>query len=1060
MGAPPDERMSRALISIVLPVQDEGAEFPDGRSRLACALEGYEHEILACRGVDAERTLAAAQGDVVLVLDPRLDAPLGEIASLVERVRAGADVAAGTASAPEGWRSRAGRLALRAFAGLRVENPPGGFCAYSRAFLNETRGQLPERAGEALERQPWFWRALAPGLGTALAFLGCVLAASWLAGRAGDARLAAMLVVLRALGCACTLGFTLWVRGRTSRWDALQPVLWLLLAGSLGDVLTPALSLALALATSGRDALRRRFADEGAPGRRFLRQETLGLAALGLVLWLRHCELPQNIVNDKLDTSWTAALGHFLVTGKHAGTDWMFTSGPLAGLSSPVFQSESFWWKLVLWEGLWRGCTVVCLVLAACRIQGRFERSLCFLALLVPTVYLDAYALATLVAGAVLLDEPKEKRSTPVEALVLLALSGMALAKFTLLVGLLGLAGCLALARGLREGRAAGLRLAGATAAVLALVWFLCGQGLANILPYLQSSWQIASTYSEAQSSPVADPVWRDLGLACVALFALALAWRVAAGGATRAKAASALGLSFVLFCAWKTGFVRAADHTPFFFCFVAPGLLLLPRPETRGLPRAAGATLLRLAAFTLACTGIVKTDPSRTGLFSVFEDMKEAPMRVYHTLRLVSDPAELKRDLERQTSAQRESLALPKVAARVGQETIDMQGFHQGLLLLAQMNWTPRPAFQSYITFTPWLQQQNADFLAGPRAPRYLLARVETIDERWPMMDDALALEEISRRYAPLFMERDYLLLERRSEPRPQAQREVVLDRSLKFGEELVLPSAAPGCAQVLTLELEYTPLGRLVRLLDSTPELRMRLKREDGAVLNNRIVPATMRSRVLIDPLVAVPGDWLRWMLGRKLERCKSLTVDAPRGAPWMMMPEFRVHLESVRDLQPPEATAVAMRDWMDDTFDPRPDENLTPLQPIRTQVGERDVAVVHAPSRFVWRLVPGRYKLTGWYGMLPDTWEHDQIDGADFVVSTKTDKGRETTLLSRSFRPAQTEAEHEMQRMELEFAQGERGRLLLTTNVGPGRNSACDWCFWSDVKLVRLPDDPPPR
>jgi len=910
----------------------------------------------------------------------------------------------------------------------------------------------------AVER--WLSRALAPAACTALAFLGCLLAASWAAGGADDARLAAMLVLLRALGCAGALGFTLWLRGRTSRWDALQPLLCLILSGSLGLVLSLAASLALALLSSGKDALRRRFGDEGAPGRRFLRQETLGLAVLGVLLWLRHCELPQMIIGDKLDTSWTAALGHFLIAGKQAGTDWIFTSGPLAGLSSPVFQTESYWWKLVLWEGLWRACTVVCLLLAACRIQGRFERSLCFCALLVPTFYFDAWALATLVAGALLLDEPKEKRSALIETIVLLALAGMALTKFTLLVALVGLMGLLALARGWREGRAAGVRLAAATTGLLALLWFLCGQGLANIIPYLRSSWQIASTYSEAQSSPVLDPLWRDLGLWSVALFVLALAWGVLAGGATRAKTATALGLAFVLFCGWKTGFVRAADHTPFFFCFAAPGVLFLPRPATRGLGGATLATLLRLGALALAFTGVVKTDPGRQGIFSVFEDLKTGSMRVYHTLSQLADPAELQRDLERQTSQQADVCALPKVAALVGQETIDMQGFHQGVLLLGKLNWTPRPAFQSYITFTPWLQQQNADFLAGPRAPRYLLARVESIDERWPMMDDALALEEVCRRYAPLFMEHDYLLLERRSEPRPEPKREVVLERSLKFGEELELPDAAPGCAQVLTLELEYTLLGRLVRLLDSTPELRMRLRRVDGSQISARIVPATMRSRVLIDPLLYQPNDWVRWMLGQKLPRCKSLTVDAPRDAPWMMPAEFRVHLESVRDLQPPPSESIAVRDWMDEAFSPLPDESLTPLQPMRTKVGGRDVAVVHAPSRLVWRLLPGSYKLTGWYGMLPETWEHDQIDGADFVISTKTDKGREAQLLQRAFRPEQKNAEHATQRLELEFTQTEPGRLLLTTTAGPGRNSACDWCFWSGVKLERLPDAVPPR
>jgi len=71
--------------------------------------------------------------------------------------------------------------------------------------------------------------------------------------------------------------------------------------------------------------------------------------------------------------------------------------------------------------------------------------------------------------------------------------------------------------------------------------------------------------------------------------------------------------------------------------------------------------------------------------------------------------------------------------------------------------------------------------------------------------------------------MERDYLLLERRSESRPEPRREVVLERSLGFARSWRCGRRS-GCAQVLTLELELHAAGRLVRLLDSTPELRMR--------------------------------------------------------------------------------------------------------------------------------------------------------------------------------------------------------------------------------------------
>jgi len=131
--------------------------------------------------------------------------------------------------------------------------------------------------------------------------------------------------------------------------------------------------------------------------------------------------------------------------------------------------------------------------------------------------------------------------------------------------------------------------------------------------------------------------------------------------------------------------------------------------------------------------------------------------------------------------------------------------------------------------------------------------------------MDDALALEVVDRRYEPLFMERDYLLLDGAASPRPEPRRGSCSSVRWASARSWALPDAAPGCAQVLTLELEYTPAGRLVRLLDSTPELRSACGATTCALQTGRIVPRRCASRVLIDPVISRPATGVRWMLGQ---------------------------------------------------------------------------------------------------------------------------------------------------------------------------------------------------
>src|SRR5690606_35115158 len=80
---------------------------------------------------------------------------------------------------------------------------------------------------------------------------------------------------------------------------------------------------------------------------------TLSLVLFGLLVWLAHFAPPGWAPRDYLDDGWVAAMAHFLATGARAGTDWVFTAGPLAGLQSVVYQPELYAWKLFAWEGLW-----------------------------------------------------------------------------------------------------------------------------------------------------------------------------------------------------------------------------------------------------------------------------------------------------------------------------------------------------------------------------------------------------------------------------------------------------------------------------------------------------------------------------------------------------------------------------------------------------------------------------------------------------------------------------------------------------------------------------------
>ena len=83
-----------------------------------------------------------------------------------------------------------------------------------------------------------------------------------------------------------------------------------------------------------------------------------------------------------------------------------------------------------------------------------------------------------------------------------------------------------------------------------------------------------------------------------------------------------------------------------------------------------------------------------------------------------------------------------------IGSQTIDVLNFSQDEVLREHLNYRPRPVFQSYSAYTPALLRRNLQFYEKKKAPRFIFARLQSVDERYPAQDDSLLLEELPRRY------------------------------------------------------------------------------------------------------------------------------------------------------------------------------------------------------------------------------------------------------------------------------------------------------------------------
>src|SRR5262249_19574111 len=165
------------------------------------------------------------------------------------------------------------------------------------------------------------------------------------------------------------------------------------------------------------------------------------------------------------------------------------------------------------------------------------------------------------------------------------------------------------------------------------------------------------------------------------------------------------------VFFQWKHGFVRQDIHQIFFFTITLLCPFLFPAlfPEYRWG---------RGPRFVLAACAVLL---SAAGTLFVYQTALNLPPKGFLASRadLCLDHARwalrlgsLKDRLERHKEEMARRFALPQITARVRGASVDTFSYEQGVLLLNGLNWTPRPIFQGYSAYTPFLQSINAPFL------------------------------------------------------------------------------------------------------------------------------------------------------------------------------------------------------------------------------------------------------------------------------------------------------------------------------------------------------------
>lgn len=764
-------------------------------------------------------------------------------------------------------------------------------------------------------------------------------------------------------------------------------------------------------------------------------------ACLWGIIFISLLKLPEP-PSSGLDPSWRMVIGHALGQGMQWGTELVFTYGPLGYLLAATNHGANYT-DFLIWQVVSNVVFATAIWLLGRELGGLRKLLYYLYFLFLVANYLDAMHMTMILLLALTwLREPVRNRPW-LTALVGVALGILSLIKFTnLMLAGFSLACVAGLCAWRRDWRGLALTT-GSYALTFAAGWILCGQSPRNIPAYLLTSIQSSSGYGDGMSLYEA-PLTLFIGLG--AAFSLAGYYLLSLG--RRADTPRAVTVALILgagsFINWKHGYTRADGHVfaHYLACMLVP--LAFPAISFDDGPWRRTKAALLAVSFFFSVWGILAMLPVA---------ITDAPAIWNQNLKKVVNAVKAGTELKGQARQLYQDTAkphaLPAVRRVVGEETIDMLGNEQAYLLFNRFNYRPRPVFQTYLPYTAELLRLNEDFFKSPRAPRYVLQKMDTIDYRLPALEDSLATRQIYYRYKFVLEEKGMLLWERREPETKLEDPKLLEERRVGFGEVVPVPNQGdtPIWAEVV---IRPTLLGSIRAFLYKAPILQMAVS-EGGDFKNSyRIVRRMAEAGFLIYPHFSNAYNVQRFMAGDAPPRAEKFSIELPPEQRKYFQPDITVRFYSLPPMPRSPGIVSGTTEDRFRMFDRVP-VSANALYPVTILAeNDREVLFAHPPSSVEFLVNFPARRVTGGYGIAETAYRPpNATDGAEFIIEWVGADGRTVILLSRVLQPLSVAADRGMQSFSVDLPRG-GGRLLLRINSGPNNNAAFDWTYWTDIKF----------
>lgn len=212
-------------------------------------------------------------------------------------------------------------------------------------------------------------------------------------------------------------------------------------------------------------------------------------------------------------------------------------------------------------------------------------------------------------------------------------------------------------------------------------------------------------------------------------------------------------------------------------------------------------------------------------------------------------------------------------VLNKIGNKTIDVFPWDAAFVLENKLNYAPRPVFQSFSAYTPYLADLNYNYYQQ-KAPDFVLYDYASIDDRLPFADDCMTQLFVMNNYKladSFYSNGRYMLLLQRNDTLKKLSVQTLHAGQVKPGSIVDVTDA-----KLVKLDIKPSASAKLNQLLKRQPAVYITCYLSSGDTVRYKSSALQLASGIYTDRYIQDVRSTVGWLSGQSQAKIIKLKVE----------------------------------------------------------------------------------------------------------------------------------------------------------------------------------------